>query len=62
MTKDRIYTEMKNVALAAPLARSDGAVEGINEIIEAYGAGIPVKISPVRFGDNYWGAQRFLTR
>ncbi|KFY85281.1 hypothetical protein V500_08539 [Pseudogymnoascus sp. VKM F-4518 (FW-2643)] len=35
---------------------------GNNEMIEAHGAGVPVKISPVRFDDNYWGAQRFLTR
>lgn len=35
---------------------------GNNEMIEAHGAGIPVKISPVRFDEDYWGAQRFLTR
>ncbi|OBT67473.1 hypothetical protein VE03_03081 [Pseudogymnoascus sp. 23342-1-I1] len=35
---------------------------GNNEMIEAHGAGVPVKISPVRDDDSYWGAQRFLTR
>ncbi|KFY04704.1 hypothetical protein O988_00584 [Pseudogymnoascus sp. VKM F-3808] len=34
---------------------------GNNKMIEAYGAGIPVRITPVRFDDEYWGAQRFLT-
>ncbi|KFY19570.1 hypothetical protein V491_04355 [Pseudogymnoascus sp. VKM F-3775] len=34
---------------------------GNDEMIEAYNAGTPIRITPVRFGDNYWGAQRFLT-
>jgi cell wall-associated NlpC family hydrolase len=34
---------------------------GHGEMIEAYGAGIPVRITPVRFNEDYWGAERFLT-
>ncbi|KIN05178.1 hypothetical protein OIDMADRAFT_142915 [Oidiodendron maius Zn] len=34
---------------------------GNGEMLEAYGAGIPVRITPVRFNDDYWGAERFLT-
>ena len=34
---------------------------GNAEMLEAYGAGIPVRITPVRFNDDYWGAERFLT-
>lgn len=34
---------------------------GNGQMIEAYGAGVPVRITPVRFNDDYWGAQRFLT-
>jgi cell wall-associated NlpC family hydrolase len=34
---------------------------GDNEMLEAYGAGIPVRVTPVRFNDDYWGAERFLT-
>jgi gamma-D-glutamyl-L-lysine dipeptidyl-peptidase len=33
---------------------------GDGEMLEAYGAGIPVRITPVRFNDEYWGAERFL--
>lgn len=29
-------------------------------MIEAYGAGVPVRITAVRFGGTYWGAERFL--
>jgi gamma-D-glutamyl-L-lysine dipeptidyl-peptidase len=34
---------------------------GNGNMLEAYGAGIPVRVTPVRFNDNYWGAERFLT-
>ena len=33
---------------------------GDGKMVEAYGAGIPVRITPVRFHDGYWGAERFL--
>jgi hypothetical protein len=29
-------------------------------MIEAYGAGVPVRITPVRSGTGYWGAVRYL--
>jgi cell wall-associated NlpC family hydrolase len=34
---------------------------GGGEMLEAYGAGIPVRITDVRFNADYWGAERFLT-
>jgi cell wall-associated NlpC family hydrolase len=34
---------------------------GDGKMIEAYGAGVPVRITPVRFNEDYWGAERFLT-
>jgi cell wall-associated NlpC family hydrolase len=34
---------------------------GNGEMLEAYGAGVPVRLTAVRFNDDYWGAERFLT-
>lgn len=34
---------------------------GDGEMLEAYGAGIPVRLTTVRFNDDYWGAERFLS-
>lgn len=34
---------------------------GNGTMIEAYGAGIPVRTTPVRYNEDYWGAERFLT-
>ena len=33
---------------------------GNGEMVEAYDAGTPVRITPARFTDEYWGAERFL--
>ena len=33
---------------------------GNGTMIEAYGAGIPVRQTPVRFNSDYWGAERYL--
>jgi gamma-D-glutamyl-L-lysine dipeptidyl-peptidase len=33
---------------------------GNGEMLEAYGAGVPVRRTEVRFGDEFWGAERFL--
>ena len=33
---------------------------GNGKMIEAFDSGIPVRITPVRFNDDYWGAERFL--
>ncbi|KAJ5613249.1 hypothetical protein N7510_006443 [Penicillium lagena] len=33
---------------------------GNGEMAEAYDAGTPVRFTSVRFGDDYWGAERFL--
>ena len=33
---------------------------GNGTMVEAYGAGIPVRFTPVRFIAEYWGAERFL--
>lgn len=33
---------------------------GDGEMAEAYDAGTPVRITDVRFGEDYWGAERFL--
>ena len=35
---------------------------GNDMMIEAYDVGTPVRLTPVRFIEEYWGAQRFLTR
>ncbi|PGG97759.1 hypothetical protein GX51_07140 [Blastomyces parvus] len=35
---------------------------GDGKMLEAHGAAIPTQIAPVRFDENYWGAQRFLTK
>jgi hypothetical protein len=29
-------------------------------MIEAFAPGVPVRLSPVRFGEDYWGAVRYL--
>lgn len=41
----------------------DAMYVGDGEMVEAYGAGIPIRITPVRTtaSDNYWGAIQFLT-
>jgi gamma-D-glutamyl-L-lysine dipeptidyl-peptidase len=33
---------------------------GDGEMVEAYRAGIPTRLTPVRFGTEYWGAVRYL--
>lgn len=33
---------------------------GDGEMMEAYGAGVPVRRTAVRFGEEYWGARRYL--
>jgi hypothetical protein len=33
---------------------------GNGQMIEAYGAGIPVRVTPVRFGTDFGGAVRYL--
>jgi hypothetical protein len=33
---------------------------GHQQMIEAYDAATPVRITAVRFGPDYWGAERFL--
>ena len=33
---------------------------GHQQMIEAYDAATPVRITAVRFGTDYWGAERFL--
>ncbi|KAJ5827349.1 hypothetical protein N7447_004112 [Penicillium robsamsonii] len=33
---------------------------GEGEMVEAYDAGTPVRITPARFGDEFWGGERFL--
>ena len=33
---------------------------GHGRMVEAYAAGIPVRLTPVRFGADYWGAVRYL--
>lgn len=38
----------------------DAMYAGNGQMIEAYGAGIPVRLTPVRFGTDYWGAVRYL--
>lgn len=38
----------------------DAMYAGNGKMIEAYGAGIPVRLTPVRFGTDYWGAVRYL--
>jgi len=35
---------------------------GDGMMLEAYGAGVPVRLTEVRLGGDYWGAQRFLSR
>lgn len=35
---------------------------GDSKMLEAHGAEIPIQVAPVRFDENYWGAQRFLTQ
>lgn len=39
----------------------DAMYAGNGQMIEAYGAGIPVRITAVRYNSDYWGAERFLT-
>ena len=38
----------------------DALYAGNDKMVEAYGAGVPVRITKVRFNDDYWGAERFL--
>lgn len=38
----------------------DAMYAGNGQMIEAYGAGVPVRLTPVRFGHDYWGAVRFV--
>jgi len=38
----------------------DAMYIGNDQMIEAYGAGVPVRVTPVRFGTDYWGAVRYL--
>lgn len=38
----------------------DAMYVGDGNMIEAYGAGIPIRIVPVRFNGDYWGAERYL--
>lgn len=38
----------------------DAMYIGNGQMIEAYAAGVPVRITPVRFGTDYWGAVRYL--
>jgi cell wall-associated NlpC family hydrolase len=38
----------------------DAMYAGNGQMIEAYGAGIPVRLTSVRFGTDYWGAVRYL--
>lgn len=33
---------------------------GDDKMLESHGAEVPTRIAPVRFDENYWGAQRFL--
>jgi cell wall-associated NlpC family hydrolase len=33
---------------------------GNGKMAEAYDAGTPVRITPVRLEEDYWGAERFL--
>ena len=33
---------------------------GDGNMLEAYAAGTPTRLTPVRFNDDYWGAERFL--
>jgi cell wall-associated NlpC family hydrolase len=33
---------------------------GDGQMMEAYGNPIPIRLTPVRFGSDYWGAERFL--
>jgi cell wall-associated NlpC family hydrolase len=40
----------------------DAMYAGHGKMIEAYGAAVPIRITPVRFGADYWGAERFLAR
>jgi cell wall-associated NlpC family hydrolase len=35
---------------------------GDGMMLEAYGAGTPVRLTEIRLGGDYWGAQRFLSR
>ena len=37
-----------------------GIFAGDGRMIEAYGAGVPIRITPVRSGSGNWGAERFL--
>lgn len=41
----------------------DAMYVGSGQMVEAYGAGVPIRITPVRTtaGDDYWGAIQFLT-
>jgi cell wall-associated NlpC family hydrolase len=34
---------------------------GDGQMVEAYAAGIPTRLTPVRFGTDYWGAVRYLS-
>jgi cell wall-associated NlpC family hydrolase len=34
---------------------------GNGQMVEAYDAGTPVRITTARFGETYWGAERFLS-
>jgi cell wall-associated NlpC family hydrolase len=38
----------------------DAMYIGNGQMIEAYGAGVPVRVTSVRFGTDYWGAVRYL--
>jgi cell wall-associated NlpC family hydrolase len=39
----------------------DAMYAGHGKMIEAYGAGVPIRITRVRFNKDYWGAERYLT-
>ena len=32
----------------------------LGKMMEAYGAGVPIRLTKVRFNNDYWGAERFL--
>lgn len=38
----------------------DAMYAGHGKMMEAYGSGVPIRITKVRFNEDYWGAERFL--
>jgi cell wall-associated NlpC family hydrolase len=38
----------------------DAMYAGNNQMLEAYGSGVPIRRTRVRFNKDYWGAERFL--